>query len=371
MIKIGIIINPIAGMGGIVGLKGTDGEETLNKAIELGSTPKSESMAKKALKELLPLKKDIIIITADSNMGEDIAKDLGFEVKVVYKRNSENTTSFDTKSACSKMLKEGLDLLLFSGGDGTARDISSVVDLDMVCLGIPAGVKIHSPVYAINPKSAGKIAYKYITGNIKHVNEQEVVDIDEEDYRKGRVNTRLYGYLKVPKETVLIQNRKAPTPLSEESAQQAIGLYIVDNMQDDVAYIIGPGTTTKSIMDILNTQNTLLGVDIVINKKIYKLDANCEDILNVVRNMKSKLIITPTGGQGYLLGRGNQQISAEVIKHIGKENIIPILTKQKLLNLKFKPLYVDTFDDDVNTLLDGYMRIVVGYNEQIMYAIKS
>lgn len=371
MIEIGLIVNPIAGMGGSVGLKGTDGEDILEKAISLGSVPKAHIKAMTALKELLPIKDEIKIITCEGIMGEKEAKELGFEVEVIQNTNREASTSKDTLSACKFMLSKNIKILLFVGGDGTARNIYQAVGNKLVTLGIPAGVKIHSSVYAINPKLGGNIALKYIKDEIKSSVEKEVVDIDESQYRLGKVNTRLYGYLKVPNDKKSMQNKKAPTPLSEEASQKAIGLFIVDNMKKDTIYIIGPGTTTRAILDNLNLDSTLLGVDIVKNKEIVKLDANENDILDFIKGAKCKLIITPTGGQGYLLGRGNQQISAKVIKEIGKENIIVVSTLYKLQNLKFQPLYVDTFSEEVDSLLSGYMKIVVGYKDEIVYPVKK
>lgn len=371
MIKIGLIINPIAGMGGSVGLKGTDGEYILEKALELGSKPKASTKAIKALQQLESIKNNIKIITGQGNMGENEAKKLGFNVEIIKSKNIKKTSSTDTINIARDIIKEEVKLLIFVGGDGTARDIYTAVEDKVVTLGIPAGVKIHSPVYAINPKAGGTLALRYINNEVKSTVEKEVLDLDENMYRSGRVNTALYGYLKVPREKNFMQNKKAPTPLSEEASQKAIGLYITDNMQEDIVYIIGPGTTTRAIMDTLNLQNTLLGVDIFKNKKIIKNDANESEILKAINNQKSKLIITPTGGQGYLLGRGNQQISDKVVKAIGKENIIVVSTGHKLQNLNFKPLYVDTFNEEVNKMLNGYMKVAVGYKEEIMYPVKS
>ncbi|MCC3866812.1 ATP-NAD kinase family protein [Terrisporobacter mayombei] len=371
MIEIGLIVNPIAGMGGSVGLKGTDGEEVLTKAINLGSVPKSHKKAIIALKELLPIKDKIKIITCKGDMGENEARKLGFEVEVVGNNCNNSTSKIDTIYGCREMLNKDIKILLFVGGDGTARDIYKSVGSKLVTLGIPAGVKIHSSVYAINPKSGGKTALRYIEDEIKSSIEKEVVDIDENEYRLGKVNTKLYGYLKVPNDKKSMQNKKAPTPLSEEASQKAIGLFIIDNMEKDTLYIIGPGTTTRAVLDNLNLDSTLLGVDIVKNKEIIKLDANEKDILEAKKGCRCKLIITPTGGQGYLLGRGNQQISANVIKEIGKENIIVVSTLYKLQNLKFQPLYVDTYSEEVDKLLSGYVKVVVGYKEEIVYPVKS
>ena len=370
MKKIGLIVNPIAGMGGRVGLKGTDGEDILKKAKELGASMEAPSKAQKALRSLLEIKEELLIVTCSGIMGEDIARNLGFKVKVVYSTSKE-TSSQDTKVGAGKILEEEVEILLFVGGDGTARDIYEVVGTSEVTLGIPAGVKIHSPVYGNTPENSGKLAFLYLTGGIDKVREEEVVDIDEEAFRNDRMTTSLYGYLKVPVDKKFMQNKKAPTPLDEESTQKAIALDIIDNMEDDTYYVIGPGTTPRAIMKMLNLPYTLLGVDILKDKKIVELDCSEKDILHHIKGKKTKLILTPTGGQGYLLGRGNQQISSRVIEEIGKRNITIISTDSKLVNLRGEPLLVYTGDEETDKSLRGYYRVKVGYEMEKMYLVSN
>lgn len=370
MKRVGLIVNPIAGMGGAVALKGTDGQSTLKKAIELGARKKAPERVEKALRELLPLKDDIEIITCSYDMGENEAKKLGFNTTIILKTEKEQTTWEETVLAARLLTEKKVDLLIFVGGDGTARDIYNAIGNRIVVVGIPAGVKIHSPVYAINPTKGGEIALKYLKGDIKRSKEVEVMDIDEEAFRHDKVRTRLYGYLNIPDEKNLCQNKKAPTPLSEKVSQITIGLYITDNMEEDVIYIIGPGSTTRFIMENLNLPNTLLGVDVVCNKKLLKNDATEKEILNIIENRKCKIIVTPIGGQGYLFGRGNHQFSPKVIKKVGKENMIVVATTEKIRLLKSNPFYVDTGSDEVDNMMQGYIRVIVGYGEQFIYPIK-
>lgn len=181
MINIGLIVNPIAGMGGTVGLKGTDGEDILREAIRLGSKPKSPTKAIKALKELDSIKDNIKIITGPKDMGENEAKLLKFNVEVINIENENSTSSKDTIKLAKDMLDKKISILIFVGGDGTARDIYRAVGGKVITIGIPAGVKIHSPVYAINPKSGGKLALRFLNGKINSI-EREVLDLDEEMY---------------------------------------------------------------------------------------------------------------------------------------------------------------------------------------------
>ncbi|MBU5439254.1 ATP-NAD kinase family protein [Tissierella sp. MSJ-40] len=370
MKKVGLIINPVAGMGGRVGLKGTDGVNILRKAIKLGAMKEAPRKALRGIERLLPIKDDIIILTCSGDMGEDQCKGLGFNVRVILE-SSGNTTSRETMIGASIMEEKKVELLIFVGGDGTARDIYKGVGNRIVTLGIPAGVKIHSPVYANTPEKAGDLALLYLKGENFVVKEEEVIDIDEEAFRKNEVRTRLFGYLKVPYKKEYLQNKKAPTPLKEEENQKAIALDIIDNMIDGVYYIIGPGTTTRAIMEGLNLPYTLLGVDIIKDKKLIKSDCSEKDILQIVSNSKSKLIITPTGGQGYLLGRGNQQISDKVIKKIEKENIYIISSNRKIVELGGKPLLIYTGDKDIDLMLEGYYRVKVGYGIDIMYRVSK
>lgn len=369
MKKVGLVINPIAGMGGSVGLKGTDG--VLQRALELGARPKAHERAMKALEILKDIRDNIEILTSSGHMGETEAKECGFKTRVVWASEGERTGSFDTIRTAEAMIDEGVDLILFAGGDGTARDIYNAVKERAVVIGIPAGVKIHSPIFAQNPLKAGELAKLFLEDRITQTQEVEVLDIDEEEYRMGRVNTRLYGYLKIPFEKKYMQNRKAGTPLSERAVQYAIAYDVIDNMEDDRLYIIGPGTTTRAVMEKLELPCTLIGVDIIFNKKLIALDASEKRILEEMRGRKCSLIVTPTGGQGYLFGRGNQQLSPEVLKKIGKQNIIVIAGKQKITELKGQPLLVDTGDSEVDEMLCGYMRVTTGYREQVVYRVKS
>lgn len=370
MKKIGLIINPVAGMGGKVGLKGTDGIEILDKAIKLGATQEAPSKAIKALLKLNPIKEELLILTASSDMGENQCKALGFTYEVVHKSN--NITDFSDTLKVAKIMEErGVDLIIFVGGDGTARNIYTAVENRVAALGIPAGVKIHSPVYGNTPELAGELALLYLRDGSLQLKEEEVVDIDEEAFRNDQVQTALFGYLKVPYKKEWLQNKKAPTPLGEEASQKAIALDIIDNMKENTYYLIGSGTTTRAIMDELKLPNTLLGVDIIKDKTIVKLDCNERDILDILDNNEGRLVITPTGGQGYLLGRGNQQISAKVLERIGKDNIIIISPNSKIIELKGNPLRVYTGDETTDRYLDGYYRIKVGYKMDIMYKVSG
>lgn len=364
--KLGVIVNPIAGMGGKMGFKGTDGEEILSECIRLGASPEAPTRAVQALRELLPIRDDIQIVTYPGRMGEDEAREAGFEPIVIGSTPSGRTTFCDTRQAAKDLAQYGVDLILFVGGDGTARDIYSSIRDSVVVLGAPAGVKIHSAVYAINPRRAGELAGLYLQGRVPRTREAEVMDIDEVAFREGRVSAALYGYLMVPHQEVLVQGMKAGRRTSEETHLEDIAFYILDNMRDNAFYILGPGSTTRSIKDKIGSQGTLLGVDVVLNKQYKAKDVNEAELLTLVGSNESYIVVTVIGGQGYIFGRGNQQISNRVIREVGRDRIIVVATRQKMAGLGERPLLVDTGDEEVDCMLCGYIRVVTGYHEQMV-----
>jgi predicted polyphosphate/ATP-dependent NAD kinase len=376
-VKLGFIINPIAGLGGRVGLKGTDG--MAEKAIALGAialAPQKASRALAGLKEASDLyrsgqsrpgKEGLLILTPPGPMGEDISLAAGFSPRVLDMPLAKKTGA-DTIAAVQKIQALGADILLFVGGDGTARDVCAALGESLPVIGVPAGVKIHSPVFATTPETAGQLAQLFLDKKCR-VCEQEVLDIDEDAYRKGRVSTRLYGYLKVPNEGHRIQSRKAGTPLSQEASQNLISLAMIDAMEADIFYLVGPGSTTRPIMSNLNLAHSLLGVDVVQNRRLIRKDASEKQILEIINNRFFKIIITPIGGQGYLFGRGNHQISPKIIQRAGKENIRVGATLEKIGTLKGEPFLVDTGDKKTDQMLKGYIRVVTGYRQEMIYPI--
>ena len=366
--RLGLIVNPIAGIGGRVGLKGSDGAEIQKKALTLGAVPQSLNRAIQALERLKPMG-GLKVITYPSEMGEDAARACGLEPIVIGSIKQGETTPDDTMNAAREMLRLNVNLLLFAGGDGTARDLYNAVGDGLPVLGIPAGVKIHSAVFGANPISAGDLAASYLQGKVSSLREAEVMDIDEEAFRQGVVSAKLYGYLKVPFQRRLLQGLKTPSSPGEGAAMAAIAADVVSNMEDGWLYIVGPGTTTRAITSRLGLDKTLIGVDVVAEGKLVAADVNESQLLKLLEGRKAKLVVTPIGGQGYLFGRGNQQISPKVIGKVGRENIIVVSTTGKIHSLRGQPLWVDTGDRAVDEMLSGYTRVITGYEERIIYRV--
>lgn len=366
MKKLGLIVNPIAGMGGRVGLKGTDGPEMLRKAIELGAKPWAEDRAVEALKALLPIKNSLVIYTYPHKMGENAAKRAGFNPKIMGSIGEE-TTADDTVRAAGDMKDVGVDILLFVGGDGTARDVCRSIGTSLVTLGIPAGVKVYSSVFSTSPKTGGELALKFLRGEINDIIEAEVLDIDEDSFREGRLSVKLYGYLKIPYDSSYIPGGKVPSSHSESYDREAIAAELLDIIENDVIYLIGPGSTTKEVMKLLNLDFSPLGVDAILNGKLIGKDLNERQIIYLISGRKAKVVVTPIGGQGYVFGRGNQQISPDVLRRIGKENVIIVATRGKLESLRGRPLLIDTGDESLDIELSGYYKVITGYREYTVY----
>jgi predicted polyphosphate/ATP-dependent NAD kinase len=373
---LGLIVNPISGMGGSVGLKGTDGRNTLTKAISLGAEPNALNRTKEVLTELRSVKSKLKFVTCPKFMGENAIKEFGFNYEILEDPIfNEYESIYDTTAEHTKIMADNLkqrsdiDLLLFVGGDGTARDIQSIIDKKKPCLGIPAGVKIYSSVFAVNPKVASNLILRFLWGEIP-LKEAEVLDIDEQKFREGKLVSELYGYLIVPYAPDYSQRSKMGSPDSDLDNQERIAKKIVEELEEGINYLIGPGTTTKAITDMLNQDKSVLGVDLLRNKNIITMDLNESDILNFITEKSSKIIVSPIGRQGFIFGRGNLQLSPKVIRKVGIENIIIISTKYKLQNIPNQTLRIDTRDTTLDEKMRGLYRVVVDYDELRICEVK-
>ena len=365
--KLGLLINPLAGLGGSVALKGSDGANTASKALALGAEPKSQLRTLAALSVLKDLAVDIVTYPAE--MGEDTARKAGFNPSVLGEIVSGKTTAADTERAAKALYAVGVDLILFAGGDGTARNICHALPEQFPVLGIPAGVKIHSGVYAVTPKAAGEIVAMLVRGELVTLGEQEVRDIDEDAFRQGSVRAKYYGELLVPQEHRYLQNVKSGGKEVEELVLADIAADLIERMDHATRYVMGSGSTVKAVMDELGLQNTLLGVDLIEDQRLIASDCTAQALLEKTTGRPTKLVITIIGGQGHILGRGNQQLSPELIKQIGKENIIVIATKTKLAALQGRPLIVDSGDAELDEALAGVIAVITGYHDSVLYRI--
>lgn len=368
--KLGLIVNPMAGLGGAIALKGSDALASLSQAKALGATPKATERTVQALEVLAGLTSDIQIITYPAEMGEDAAIQAGLPPQLIGQINSGATQADDTITAARALKDYGVDLLLFAGGDGTARNIYEALGTQLPVLGIPAGVKIHSGVYAVTPKAAGEVVAMLVKGDLVSLVEQEVRDIDEALFQKGQVSTQHYGELLVPQEHRYVQQVKASGVEVEDLVLDDIAADFVDHMDDDTRYIMGSGSTVAAVMAHLGLDNTLLGVDVIQAGELIASDCTASDLLALTQApTPTKIVITIIGGQGHIIGRGNQQLSPELLQRVGKENITVLATKTKLNALAGRPLIVDSGDAHTNDMLAGLIRVHTGYEDSVLYRV--
>lgn len=372
MKKIGLIINPVAGIGGPAGMKGSDGAEVQRIAKELGIHSATAERTKVVLKSLALVKEQVQLYTAPAEMGETAAKEMNFTPVVIGAIDTGNTSAEDTIRIAGEMAALGLDLLIFAGGDGTARNVAEAVGNELTVLGIPGGVKIHSAVYAKNPLAAAELALRFAQGDEMETMPAEVMDIDEEKFRAGVVAARLYAYMNVLKVKTLMQCCKSGGKSSQDALDEIatdVAEYIEEH--DERLFVIGSGSTTRAVMDMLHLPNTLLGVDVVEQGQVIAADVNEQQLYELVKGRETTIVITVIGGQGHILGRGNQQLSPRVLREVGLQNIMIIADPEKLACLPGRCLVVDSGDAELDQALCGWRAVVTGLGQTTMMKIST
>lgn len=368
--RIGLVLNPMAGIGGPVALKGSDGADTVSEAIKRGAHSVVADRVVAALDLVASQASAVTVLTVAGAMGEDACNRVGLACEVVCSAaDPEATRAEDTRTAVKVLQDHGVDLVLFAGGDGTARDVCDVAAPDQVVLGIPCGVKMHSGVFANTPLAAGKILIEMINGRLVSVMRGEVRDIDEAAFREGTVRAKFYGEMWVPAELHYIQAVKSGGKEVEALVIQEIAADVVEHMAPGVNYFIGSGSTTTAINDALGLPYTLLGVDVIKDGELVLEDARESALYKLASQEPCHIVVTIIGGQGHIFGRGNQQFSARVLRAVGSDNITVIATKSKLKALEGRPLLVDTGDAALDAGLDGMIRVVTGYEDAVLYRV--
>jgi predicted polyphosphate/ATP-dependent NAD kinase len=388
--RVGLLVNPVAGIGGGVGLKGSDGPEIVRRALALGAVPHAGERAGAALARMLerwPSDRERPQILAGSgSMGELVARGAGL-APVVFGRldPAQDPTAEDTRRIVAEMATAGLDLLLVAGGDGTARDICAAVGTSIPVLGIPAGVKMHSPVYATSPLAAGDLAAAFLGASParRRTALAEVLDMDEDAYRRGEIAPRLFGELLVPAEDRRLQARKEPSPASEGAAAAGVAEGIARHLSPGRRCVLGPGSTVRAVAARLGVPKTLVGVDVVdvaacststVVARLIAPDVGGAELERLVTDVPAVLVVTPIGGQGFILGRGNQQLSPAVVRSVlgtaGRDGILVAATPAKLASLRGRPFLVDSGDAALDVELSGYVAVVTGPDERTMYRVE-
>ncbi|WP_304638509.1 ATP-NAD kinase family protein [Pseudomonas sp.] len=366
LFRIGLVINPLAGLGGQAALKGSDG--VAEAALALGVEPRAQERVRQALEVLRPLSDRLFFLAAPGPMGAALLDDMGFAHQVVGELASERTTAQDTQRLGRLLVERGVDLLLFAGGDGTARDLCDSLPTGQLVLGIPAGVKIHSGVYAVNPRAAGELVSLLVQGDLVRLGDAEVRDIDEDAFRQGQVRTRHYGELAVPVEGRFVQQVKQGGREVETLVLDDIAGWLQE--EQDEGWILGPGSTTQGLLQAMGLEGTLLGVDVLRHGRLILRDATERQLWDLLAEGDSwRILVTAIGGQGHILGRGNQQLSPRVIRAVGLDNLYVVATKSKLRTLEGRPFLVDTGDAELDQALTGLRRVLSGYREEMLYPV--
>lgn len=378
MKRIGFVVNPIAGMGGRVGLKGTDG--VVDEARAAGATPLAPGRAVRFLesflaKPLSPAMGEVGWLTASGPMGADEIGAAGLpaaECRIVYEPPMR-TSAADTIAAVRNSIDAGAELILFCGGDGTARDVAGAASGRVPILGIPSGVKMHSAVFAVDPPAAAQLLAAYLRGELR-VAEAEILDVDEEAYRRGEWKVRLYTTAKTLVEPQLVQAGKL---MFAEVSESEVRAELVEHVRElfadepDRLFLLGPGSTIESIAAGLGLPKTLLGIDAAVGGAVVGKDLDEKGILALLdRYPQATLVVSPIGAQGFVLGRGNLQVSPEVVRRIGTRNLLVVATPAKLASTPV--LRVDTGDEalDAEIRKKEYLFVLIGYRTTKLHPVQ-
>jgi NAD+ kinase len=355
MRTVGVVVNPIAGMGGRVGLKGTDGK--VDEARARGAEPRAPGRAVTALRRVHELAPDSAIVAYGDPMGAEEAREAGFEPTIVGEPGGEETTAADTRAAVRDFVAHGVDVILFAGGDGTAVDVAETLDElgdETPVIGVPAGVKVYSEVFGVTPRAAGGIAVRF-----EETERAEVNDIDEDQYREGEVHTELRGVVRVP----VADERQSSKQLGGGTVE-SLAEGVARESREGVTYVLGPGSTVGAVKEALGFSGTALGVDVWRDGEVLVRDGAESDILAALGE-ENVIVVSPIGGQGFVLGRGNQQLSPAVVRRCEME---VVASKRKLDDLG--TLRVDTGDPDLDEELRGWLQVRVGrYERRLMKVV--
>jgi predicted polyphosphate/ATP-dependent NAD kinase len=375
MRRLGLIVNPLAGLGGTVALSGSDGMAA--EARLRGAVPRAGARAAEALAPLARVA-GIEVCCYAGDMGEAAAHAAGLSPLIVGAARHTPTTAEDTRNAARDAMAAGCELLLFAGGDGTACDLLDASLQQMPVLGIPAGVKMQSGVFATTPAAAGVLAADFLSPAGRspdlapNLRDAEVIDSDEDARRRGMIVGRLLGTLCAPDHPRLRQNPKARRLPDEATALAALADSVVRGFDPGVLYLLGPGTTLGAVKKAAGMTGTLAGVDVLSDGRTVARNATERQLLDVLAEPeRARLVVSPIGGQGFVFGRGNQQLSAPVLRRVGRTNIALISTTTKLVELKGAGLLVDTGDAELDAELSGWHRVHVGDGQSVVYRIAA
>lgn len=377
--RLGLLVNPYAGAGGPLALKGSDElpaalREQLQAQAAAGLAPAQQrvlDMLSALQRGEACSRRPLHWLTVAGAMGEHVLRQANIAAEVLPLSLPEHTLADDSRRAARALQAAGVDLLLFAGGDGTARDVCAAIGLQVPVLGIPAGVKMHSGVFAINPQAAAAVLQLLRDGQWVSVEVAEVRDIDESGLQQGRVRARHYGEMRVPVEPRYLQQVKCSGREVEELVVAEIVADVLERLQPGVRYALGPGTTTAAVLAALGLPATLMGIDVIVDGRLLAADASADTLRTLADECEMQVLLSPTGGQGSLIGRGNQQLRPDLLRRIGRAGVQVLATHAKLDELAGRPLRLDTGDAALDAEWSGWWDVVTGYQQRVLYAVSG
>ena len=369
MVKLGLLVNPDAGLGGRLGLKGSDGQAEI--ARSRGAQDRSGPRMRIMLDHLVAISKEsldgIQWYLSEGRMGTDWIPPTISPFGIIHSSNS-STDANDTSQLVASLIDSDIDLLIYAGGDGTTRDVVAALSQygrpELPIIGVPTGVKMHSGCFASSPKAAAEVLSSWLEGDLL-LSSTEVLDLDEDLYREGKWVVRLYAEAITPASPRWMQGSKMRVEASgEEEVIQGLAEHVRETLIDDQMMIIwGSGGTLRTIGGILGFELNTLGIDITLGTNIVASDLNEKEILAALEEHQGDviLLLSPMGGQGFLIGRGNLQLSPEVLRMIGVDRVLGIVTPAKMLTLR--SLRVETGDPEMDERFSKkkYLKVLQGY----------
>jgi predicted polyphosphate/ATP-dependent NAD kinase len=396
--RIGIVVNPDAGLGGRLGFKGSDGRAAEARAA--GAEDRAGPRMKLALEALQSL------LSRSLNRSDVDLECLGWGGRMGGTWMTEPTEKMtftsigltptetsveETSQLVRDLVGGGVEAILYAGGDGTTRDIANTLQSigkeaqEIPLIGVPGGVKMHSGCFATTPKAAAEVTLAFLLGDLRCAI-TEVMDLDEEIYQEGIWKVRMYGEAWTPSSPRFMQGAKEQVERTSESdtieglAQHVESLL---SSQDDLMVIWGSGGTLRRMGEFCGEELTLLGIDIlgpaVNGERQSHTDLNEQQLLEVIAQHVDEsghdrprlLLLSPMGGQGFLIGRGNLQLSPDVLRMIGIENILGVATPAKLIGLN--AVRIDTGEVELDQVFQTkrFIKILQGFRTTRLIRIEE